>query len=83
MALVDRLRWLVAPVKTRSWRLILTGIVIFMAAVEATMFFQPPRLIAVFLMAVAVAAWFVGACGMVGYFRWFAGAAPEVTRREE
>ena len=30
-----------------------------------------PRVIAGLMALVMLAAWFVGACGMVGYFRWF------------
>jgi len=30
-----------------------------------------PRVIAGLMALVILAAWFVGACGMVGYFRWF------------
>ena len=36
---------------------------------------DPRRAMSIMLMAlVMLAAWLVGACGMLGYFRWFFGA---------
>jgi hypothetical protein len=49
----------------------LLGLALFAAAVEAAVLLQPPALIAAVLVGLGVAAWFVGACSMVGYLRWF------------
>jgi hypothetical protein len=49
----------------------LVGLALFAAGVEAAVLLQPPELIAAVLVVLAIAAWFVGACGMVGYVRWF------------
>lgn len=49
----------------------LAGLALFAAGVGAAVLLQPPELIAAVLVVLATAAWFVGACGMVGYVRWF------------
>ena len=49
----------------------LLGLGLFAAGVGAAATLQPPALIEAVLVVLAIAAWFVGACGMVGYVRWF------------
>lgn len=49
----------------------LIGLALFAAGVGAAVLLRPPELIAAVLVVLAIAAWFVGACGMVGYVRWF------------
>ena len=49
----------------------LMGLALSAAAVGAAAAYQPPALIEGVLIVLAFAAWFVGACGMVGYVRWF------------
>jgi len=49
----------------------LIGLALFTAGAGAAVLLQPPEFIAAVLVVLAIAAWFVGACGMVGYVRWF------------
>ena len=49
----------------------LMGLALSAAGVGAAAALQPPALIEAVLVVLAIAAWFVGACGMVGYVRWF------------
>jgi len=70
MSPADRLRWLITPDKSR-WIPMLMGLALFAAGAAAAVLLQLPQLIAAVLLVLALAAWFVGACGMVGYVRWF------------
>ena len=49
----------------------LIGLALFAAGVGAATALQPSKLVEAVLIVLAIAAWFVGACGMVGYVRWF------------
>jgi hypothetical protein len=69
MSPTDRLRWLMAPQRER-WKQMLAGLALCVAAVGAATL-QPSKLVEAVLIVLALAAWFVGACGMVGYVRWF------------
>lgn len=81
MSPADRLRWLLTPDKSR-WKPMLLGLAIFAAGAEAAVLLQPPELIAAVLVVLAIAAWFVGACGMVGYVRWFLASELLQARRD-
>ncbi len=70
MSPADRLRWLIAPDRSR-WKPMLMGLALFAAGAAAAVLLQLPQLIVAVLLVLALAAWFVGACGMVGYVRWF------------
>ena len=70
MSPTDRLRWLLVPDRSR-WKPMLMGLALSAAGVGAAAALQPPALIEAVLVVLAIAAWFVGACGMVGYVRWF------------
>jgi hypothetical protein len=59
----------------------LLGLAFFAAAVAAAVLLQPPDLIAAVLVVLGIAAWFVGACSMVGYLRWF--FASELSRARQ
>ena len=48
----------------------LMGLALSAAAAGASVLYQP-KLISLVLFVLAIAAWVVGACGMVGYVRWF------------
>jgi hypothetical protein len=65
----ERLRWLMAPDRSR-WKPMLMGLALSAAAAGAAVAVQPNPL-SVVLVVLALAAWYVGACGMVGYVRWF------------
>ena len=66
----DHLRWLLIPDRSR-WKPMLLGLALSAAGVGAAAALQPPALIEGVLIVLAFAAWFVGACGMIGYVRWF------------
>ena len=67
---VDRARSLLTPDKSR-WKPMLGGLAVCALAVAAAGAFRPPKLIEALLLSLAIAAWSVGACAMVGYVRWF------------
>ncbi len=69
MSLADYLRWLMAPDRDR-WKQMLLGLALSAAAAGLAVLTQP-SLVSLGFVIVAFAAWFVGACGMVGYARWF------------
>ena len=77
MRLRDRLLLLLAPDKSR-WKPMLLGLALFAAATGIAVLLQPPALIEAVLIILALAAWYIGACAMVGYARWF--FASELTR---
>ena len=81
MSLIYSVRWLLAPDKSR-WKPMLMGLALFAAAVGAAATLQPPMLIEAALILFAIAAWFVGACGMVGYVRWFFANELSEARRD-
>jgi flagellar basal body-associated protein FliL len=49
----------------------LMGLALSAAGVGAAAALQPSAFIEAVLLVLAIAAWFIGACGMVGYVRWF------------
>lgn len=69
MSLADHLRGLMAPGRDQ-WKPMLMGLALCAAAAGAAVLAQPSP-ISLLLLLLALAAWFVGACGMVGYVRWF------------
>ena len=69
MSIANHLRLLIAPDRSR-WKPMLMGLALSVAAAGAAVLVQPSPVSAV-LLVLALAAWFVGACGMVGYVRWF------------
>lgn len=69
MSLADYLRWLMAPDRGR-WKQMLLGLALSAAAAGMAVLTQP-SLVSLGFVIVAFVAWFVGACGMVGYARWF------------
>jgi hypothetical protein len=61
----------------------LMGLALFAAGAGAAVLLQPPELIAAVLVVLALAAWLVGACAMVGYVRWFFASELLQARRDE
>ena len=61
-----------APDRSR-WQPMLMGLALCAAAAGAAVLVQPSP-ISLLLLVLAFAAWFVGACGAVGYIRWFFAA---------
>jgi hypothetical protein len=70
MSLLERLRWAIAPVQSRSMSLVLGGVAVFAVAGGLATLIDLPQAIDALLALVMLAAWFVGVCGTVGYFRW-------------
>lgn len=58
------------------------GLALFAAGVGAATALQPPKLIEAALLLFAIAAWFVGACSMVGYVRWYFANELSQARRD-
>lgn len=81
MAPGNYLRSLLAPERSR-WKPMLMGLALFAAGVGAAVNFQPPAAVAAVLVALALAAWLVGACAMVGYVRWFIASEIAQARRD-
>ena len=77
MSPTEHLRSLMTPDASR-WRPMLVGLAVFAAGIATAAALQPPAVIEAVLIVVALAAWFAGACAMVGYVRWF--FASELTR---
>lgn len=69
MSPVDHLRLLLTPDKGR-WKPMLMGLALSAIGAGAAVLYQPSS-VSLALLVLAFAAWFVGACGMVGYARWF------------
>lgn len=61
----------------------LLGLALFAAAAGAAVALEPPALVEAGLVIFAMAAWFVGACGMVGYVRWFFASELSRAQREQ
>ena len=69
MPLRDNLRSLMAPGQAQ-WKPMLLGLAISAAAAGAAVLTQP-SFVSLGFVVLAFAAWFAGACAMVGYARWF------------
>jgi hypothetical protein len=69
MTVADYVRTMMAPGRDR-WKPMLLGLALAAAAAGAAVLTQPSFVSLGFLL-VAFAAWFAGACAMVGYARWF------------
>lgn len=75
------LRALVSPDRSR-WQPMLLGLAGFAALAFAAVAIQHRPAVSAMLTALALAAWIVGACAMVGYVRWFIAGEVERARRE-
>ena len=65
-----------------GWQPMLMGLAVAAAAVGAAAAFEPPKAVEAVLILLALAAWCIGACAMVGYVRWFFGAELLRARQE-
>jgi hypothetical protein len=75
------LRSLLAPDRNR-WQPMLLGLAAFAAGAFSAVAMQHQPVISAALTALALAAWAVGACAMVGYVRWLFASEVERVRRE-
>ncbi len=71
MSPLEQLRWAVAPVPTRSVSLVLGAVMVMAIAGLLATYYELPQALGALLALLMLAAWLVGVCGMVGYFRWF------------
>jgi hypothetical protein len=55
---------------SRRWQPMLAGLALFAAGVGAAVFLEVSDLVAALLTGLALAAWAMGACALVGYVRW-------------
>ena len=73
MTLLERLSWAIAPDERRSMSLIVSATAVFIAIGGIAAFLPLPRVVNSLLALGMLAAWGVGLCGMIGYFRWYFG----------
>ena len=71
MMLLERIKWASAPVEERSSALLWGGFAAFLAAGAISTLGAFTIDVRIFLYAVMIVGWCVGACGMVGYVRWY------------
>lgn len=68
-----RIQALLMPNRS-GWQPMLMGLAVAAAAAGAAAAFEPPKAVEAVLVLLALAAWCIGACAMVGYVRWFFGS---------
>ncbi len=73
MTLLEHVHWAIAPDEKRSMSLIVSATAVFIAIGGIAAFLPLPRIVNAFLAVAMLAAWAVGVCGMIGYFRWYFG----------
>ena len=61
----------------------LIGLAFFAAGVGAAAALQPSKLVEAVLIILATAAWFGGACAMVGYMRWIVASEALRARQDQ
>jgi hypothetical protein len=81
MSLNEYIRSLVAPDQDH-WKTMLMGLALFAACAGAAVFLRPSGIVSVVLVLLGIASWFVGACAMVGYVRWYFASEVARAKRE-
>ncbi len=81
MSLNDRLRWATAPVQGRSTVLLWVGLTVFLASAGVLTGIDVPPAAGTLLFVVMAIGWVVGACGMIGYMRWYFRQSAAETRK--
>lgn len=71
--MIEYLRTLTTADASR-WQPMLAGLALFAAGVSASVYYEVSDVTAALLTGLALAAWGVGACAMVGYVRWYLAA---------
>ena len=79
MTAIEYLR-LLTTADGRRWQPMLAGLALFAAGASAAVFFEVSDLVAALLTGLALAAWAMGACALVGYVRWMFAAEVKRTR---
>jgi hypothetical protein len=82
MSPIERLRWASAPVQHRSIALLWGGLAAFTASGGVLASMDAPPLVGAVLYLVMVTGWVAGACGAVGYVRWYFGQAAAEARKQ-
>ena len=77
MSMIEYLRMLTTADASR-WQPMLAGLALFAAGVSASVYHEVSDVAAALLTGLALAAWGVGACALIGYVRWM--FASEVER---
>jgi hypothetical protein len=75
VTLLERVQWAIAPDERRSMSLIVSATAVFIAIGGIAAFLPLPRVVNTLLAVAMLAAWAVGVCGMIGYFRWYFGGS--------
>jgi hypothetical protein len=75
------IRLLVSPDRER-WKPMLLGLGLFAGGVKAAVLLQDWGIVAGVLVLMALAAWIMGACAMVGYVRWLFASELSRAKRE-
>jgi len=77
----ELLRWASAPDHRRSTILLWCGLALFLVSGGLLASTEGPPLVGVALYLVMMASWTAGACGIVGYMRWFFGQSADETQK--
>ena len=81
MPVIEYLRLLTTADSTR-WKPMLAGLALFAAGVGAAVFSEVSEMVAALLTGLALAAWGMGACALVGYVRWMFRSEVKRTKDE-
>lgn len=82
MSPIEHLLGLTVPARSR-WKPMLAGLAFSVACIEAVMLLKPSEIVSAVLVVFVFLAWFVGACAMVGYVRWFFASELSQARRDK
>ena len=80
ISLIERLRGLATPHQSR-WQPMLAGLALFAAGAGAAVLLEAYDFLAAIMTGLALAAWAMGACALIGYVRWMFAA--EVKRAKD
>ncbi len=83
MTLIERLRWASAPVHHRSTLLLWGGLAAFIVLGGVLAYVDVPPAVGAVLYLALIVCWIIGACGMIGYMRWFFGQTADEARKQQ
>jgi hypothetical protein len=79
LSLIERLRHLTTPHESR-WQPMLGGLALFAAGAGAAVLLEVSDFLAAIMTGLALAAWAMGACALIGYVRWMFAAEVKRTK---
>lgn len=82
MSPAEYLRSLRAPDESR-WKPMLMGLALFAAGAGGAVTAQSSALASAVLTILALAAWVVGACALIGYVRWYFRSEVQQVKRDQ